>query len=72
MELELRAEEFQGGHETGGVPMGRWCAPTLVDRVWAPWTSIDLNSNSIYSRSGRKKSERKFDRVLRHGAAAKP
>ena len=38
MELELRSEEFQGGHETGGVPMGRWCAPTLVDRVWAPWS----------------------------------
>ena len=39
---------------------------------WAPWSSTDLNSNSVYSRSGRKKSERKFHRVLRYGAAAKP
>ena len=39
---------------------------------WAPWTSSDLNSNSISSVSRRKKSERKFHRVLRHGAAAKP
>jgi len=26
---------------------------------WAPWTSTDLNSNSIYSRSGRKKIREK-------------
>ena len=32
MELELRSVEHQGAHEAGG------CAPTLVDRVWAPWT----------------------------------
>ena len=33
MELELRSVELQGAHETGGAP------PTLVDRVWAPWSS---------------------------------
>ena len=33
MELELRSAELQGAHETGGTP------PTLVDRVWAPWSS---------------------------------
>ena len=32
MELELRSVEHQGAHETRG------CAPTLVDRVWAPWS----------------------------------
>ena len=32
MELELRSVELQGAHEAGGVP------PTLVDRVWAPWS----------------------------------
>ena len=31
-----------------------------------------LDSNSIYSCSGRKKLERKFHHVLRHEAAAKP
>lgn len=39
---------------------------------WAPWGSTDVNSNSIYSRSGRKKSERRIRRVLWYGAAAKP
>ena len=38
MELELRSVEVQGAHETGGVPRGRGRAPTLVDRVWAPWS----------------------------------
>ena len=33
MELELRSVEVQGAHEVGGAP------PTLVDRVWAPWSS---------------------------------
>ena len=33
MELELRSAELQGAHETGGRP------PTLMDRVWAPWSS---------------------------------
>ena len=55
-------------HEGGGVPAPWACPPTS----WAPWTSSDLNSNSIYSVLGRKKLERKFHRVLRHGAAAKP
>ena len=38
MELELRSVEVQGAHETRGVPRGRGCVPTLVDRVWAPWS----------------------------------
>ena len=33
MELELVSEGLQGAHEVGGAP------PTLVDRVWAPWSS---------------------------------
>ena len=33
MELELALDGFQGAHEVGGR------APTLVDRVWAPWSS---------------------------------
>ena len=32
IELELRSVEHQGAHEAGG-----WRAPTLMDRVWAPW-----------------------------------
>ena len=37
MELELASEGHQGAHEVGGAPRG---APaTLVDRVWAPWSS---------------------------------
>ena len=32
MELELRSVELQGAHETAGR------APTLVDRVWPPWS----------------------------------
>ena len=38
MELELRSVEPQGAHETGGRAQGGGCAPTLVDRVWAPWS----------------------------------
>ena len=37
MELELRSAEPQGAHETGGRAQGGGRAPTLVDRVWAPW-----------------------------------
>ena len=33
MELELASEGHQGAHEVGGAP------PTLVDRVWAFWSS---------------------------------
>ena len=32
MELELRSVEVQGGTRTDGAP------PTLVARVWAPFT----------------------------------
>ena len=51
-----------------GAPGGTGAPPAS----WVPWCSTDLNSNSIYSRSGRKKSERRIHRVLRYGAAAKP
>ena len=33
MEVELESERQQGAHEVGGAP------PTLMDRVWAPWSS---------------------------------
>ena len=33
MELELALEGHQGAHEVGGAP------PTLVERVWDPWSS---------------------------------
>ena len=49
----------------GGAPTLPGAPPDLV----APWTSTDLNSNSIYSRSGRKKKERRIHRVLQYGAA---
>ena len=39
MELELRSVEVQGAHKTGGAPRGEGAPPTLVDRVWAPWSS---------------------------------
>ena len=39
--------------------------------LWVPQTSTNLNSNSIYSCSG-KQSERRIHRVLRYGASAKP
>ena len=37
MELELASEGHQGAYEVGGVPRGG--GPTLVSRVWAPWSS---------------------------------
>ena len=37
MELELRSVEQQGAHETGGCAQGEGTAPTLMDRVCAPW-----------------------------------
>ena len=37
MELELRSVELQGAHEAGGHTQGGRRAPTLVERVWAPW-----------------------------------
>ena len=52
----------------GGTPTPLGAPPAS----WAPWCSTDLNSNSIYSRSEREKSERRIHRVLRYGAAAKP
>ena len=46
MELELRSAELQGEHETGGRAQRGWvrpegvgAPPTLVGRVWAPWSS---------------------------------
>ena len=39
MELELRLAEPQGAHKTRGAPRGEGTPPTLVDRVWAPWSS---------------------------------
>ena len=39
MELELASEGHQGAHEVGGAPRGEGRAPTLVNRVWAPWPS---------------------------------
>ena len=38
MELEFRSVEHQGAHETGGAPYRGGTPPTLVDRVWAPWS----------------------------------
>ena len=38
MELELRSAEPQGAHETGGRAQGKGARPTLLDRVWAPWS----------------------------------
>ena len=39
MELELALEGHQGAHEVGGRVQGGGAPPTLVDRVWAPWSS---------------------------------
>ena len=39
MELELASEGHQGAHEVGGAPRRGRAPPTLVDRVWAPWSS---------------------------------
>ena len=67
-----RKNQHQGAHilstRVQGAPTP-WGAPPAS---WAPCTSTDLNSNSIYSHSGRKKSERRIHLVLRYGAAAKP
>ena len=38
MELELASEGHQGAHEVGGAPWGG-VPPTLMDRVWALWSS---------------------------------
>ena len=71
--IKILAKESRPGglhpvHEGGGAttPLGTPPAP------WAPWCSTVLNSNSICSCSGRKKSERKIHRVLRYRATAKP
>ena len=48
MELELRSVEHQGAHETGGRAQGG--APTLVDRVWAPWPSSFTNIFYIFQK----------------------
>ena len=37
MKLELRSVEVQGAHEAGGA-LGGGAPPTLMDRVWAPWS----------------------------------
>ena len=38
MEVELESETQQGAHEVGGrAPGGE--PPTLVEMVWAPWSS---------------------------------
>ena len=42
-------------HEGGGAPAPLGAPPTS----WAPWSSSDLNSNSIYLLSGRKKIREK-------------
>ena len=38
MELDLRSVKHQGAYETGGRAQGEGAPPTLVDRVWAPWS----------------------------------
>ena len=38
MELELGLVEPQGAHETEGRAQGVGTHPTLMDRVWAPWS----------------------------------
>ena len=38
MELELRSAEPQGANEIWSAPRGVGAPPTLVDRVWAPWS----------------------------------
>ena len=38
IELELASEGIQGAHEVGGRALGG-APPTLMDRVWAPWSS---------------------------------
>ena len=50
---------IQGPHtlatRVGGAPAALGAPPTS----WAPWSSSDLNSNSIYLLSGRKKIKEK-------------
>src|SRR3990170_6858096 len=57
MELELNQQ--RGDHHlstrVGGTPYPLGAPPIL----WVPRSSTDLNSNSIYSRSGRKKIREK-------------
>ena len=38
IELELESGGLQGAHEVGGRALGG-APPTLVRRVWAPWSS---------------------------------
>ena len=38
MELELRSVKPQGAHEAVGRAQGAGTPPTLVARVWAPWS----------------------------------
>ena len=68
-----RKNQGQGAHTlstmVGGPPAPPGRTPPTS---WAPWCSTDLNSNSIYSCSGRKKTKRRIHHVLRYGAAAKP
>ena len=44
MKLELASEGHQGAHEVGGR------APTLVDRVWPPWSSSFARTFIIFSK----------------------
>ena len=56
----LAKESTSGGphpvHEGGGAPTPLGTPPAS----WAPWNSTDLNSNSIYSCSGRKNQREGF------------
>ena len=62
MELELRSVEFQGAHEIGGRAQEEGAHPPRARPPisWAPWTSTDLNSNSISSISWRKNQRESF------------
>ena len=55
LEEKSTRDGARGGHEAGE----RACPPGRAPASWAPWDSTDLNSNSIYSRSGRKKIREK-------------
>ena len=39
MESRWTSVELQGAHEAGGAPRGAGAPPTLMARVWAPWSS---------------------------------